>query len=208
MKVIVDNRETEGRIKKSKKFFNEVEVKKLDSGDYVCGGTAIEFKTTDDFIASVLDKRVFNQAVRMNQEYENTYIIIYGDVYSSIKKKQRFVKGFTINSYLGAIASLSQIIRVLKVDNEHQAFNLMKRLFIKSNDGKNRNIIKIKNDDNKLVGVVMYFAGVNSDKATAIIKENKIKSFKDLLEINKDDLLKISGVGDKTASKFLSYIKE
>lgn len=208
MKVLVDNRETKNRIKKSQKIFNEVEVKRLKEGDYVCKNTAIELKTTDDFIASIMDRRVFNQAIRMNNKFDNTYIIVYGNVYESIKRKQKYTKFFTINSYIGGLASLSQIIRVLKVDNENQAFNLMRKLFEKSGDGKNRNVIKIKGNKNKILGVIMYFAGINSQKAEMIIKENKIENLRGLLNLEKEDLLKVDGIGERTANRFMNYLIE
>lgn len=207
MKVIVDNRETQKRKDRAKKIFDKIEIKKLDSGDYVYKDIAIELKTTDDFISSVRDKRVFNQSKRMINTYKDSYVIIYGNMTKSIKKTKYFNRYFSVKNYLGALASLSQIIKVLKVENESQAFTLMKKIFEKGTDGKNRNVIKIKQNENKILGFIMYLGNINSKKATMIIKQNKIKTLEDLININEKDLTKIKGIGKKTANKIITNLR-
>lgn len=207
MKVIVDSRETRERKEKAQKVFGETEIKKLYAGDYVYENTAIELKTNDDFISSIKDKRVFRQAREMNKKYENTFVVVYGNEIRSIQKAQRFNRYFTVNNYIGAIASLSQIIRVLQVPNEHQAFTLMRKLFEKSNDSVNRNIIHPKNVDNKILGLIMYMGNMGQEKAEAIIKSREINSFKDLLNLEKWELMEIEGIGPKTADRLINNLQ-
>ena len=41
----------------------DYEIKQLRYGDYVCGNTVIEWKTTMDFISSVIDGRMKKEAI-------------------------------------------------------------------------------------------------------------------------------------------------
>lgn len=209
MKVYVDNRETEKRKKRAKKVFKNIEIKKLTCGDYVCGNTAIEFKRDDDFIKSVKDKRIFRQAIEMNQKYHNTYIIVYGNMSKAMQKERYYGHHFSVNQYLGALSSLVQITNVLIVDNENQAFKLAKKLFEKSNDNKNRNVIipkKVK-DRNKMISILMLIGDINSTRAEQVVKGLKIKNLNQLINITEEDIKSLNGFGDKTAKKIVKWLK-
>ena len=209
MKVYVDSRETEKRKKKAKKIFKIIEIKKLTAGDYVCGNTAIEFKKDDDFISSVKNKRIFRQTIEMNQKYHNTYIIVYGNMGKAIEKTKYHGHYFSVNQYLGALSSLVQITNILVVDNETQAFKLAKKIFEKTNDNKNRNVIipkKIQNK-NKMISILMLIGDINSVRAEKIITELNIKNLKQLINMTEDDIKSINGFGDKTAKKIVKWLK-
>lgn len=206
--VKVDNRETEHRKKLAEKHFEDIQIEQLLYGDYVYKDVAVEFKTVKDFIGSVKDKRVFNQSVGMNEHYRKHYVIIYGDVTKTLRELYHLRHTFTIQQYLGAVASLSQITRVLKVDNEAQAFRLAKSLFEKSTDGKNRTIMKKpKNNENKIVGVLSYIGGINTARAEKLINELDIHTFEELINVTEDDIKSVKGFGDKTAENILLWLK-
>ena len=207
--VFVDHRETEHRKEMAEKHFDEVQIKQLLYGDYVYKDVGIEFKTVKDFIGSVKDKRVFNQAIGMDGLYNHHYVIIYGDVSSTLRELYRLRHVFTIGQYLGAIASLSQITKVLKVDNETQAFKLARSLFEKSTDGKNRNVKKpSSNSSNKIVGVLSYIGGINNARAEKLISELDINTLEDLIRLTEDDIKSVRGFGDKTAKSIVSWLRE
>lgn len=209
MKVYVDNRETEKRKERAKKIFKNVEIKKLTCGDYVCGNTAIEFKKDDDFINSVKDKRIFRQVIQMNQKYHKSYVIVYGHMGKAIQKTRYRGHPFSVNQYLGALSSLVQITNVLVVENENQAFKLAKKIFEKSNDGKNRNVIipkKVKNR-NKMISILMLIGDISSTRAEQIIRQLNIKNLKQLTEMTENDIKSLNGFGDKTAKKIVKWLK-
>lgn len=206
--VLVDNRETEHRKKLASKHFDNVMVKQLQYGDYVYKDVAVEFKTVKDFIGSVKDKRVFNQSVGMNEHYRKHYVIVYGDVGKTLRELYHLRHVFTIQQYLGAVASLSQITQVLKVDNEAQAFKLAKSLFEKSTDGKNRTIPKKPpNNENKIIGVLSYLGGINNTRAEKLVSEFDIHSFEELINLSEDDIKSVKGFGDKTAKNITRWLK-
>ena len=100
MKIYIDDREDDKRIKKIQDYFPEIcMVKRLDVGDIIIqrgGGDdiAIEVKTVNDFVNSIKNRRVQKEALQMKEKYPHSYIIIYGkyskinNKYSKITKKQ------------------------------------------------------------------------------------------------------------------------
>lgn len=62
MNVVVDFRE-QTRIKEAKEYYGDITVSELDTGDFLFDEEVVfEYKTFEDFIASIFDGRVFNQA--------------------------------------------------------------------------------------------------------------------------------------------------
>lgn len=208
VKIYVDAKETKRRKQKAKEFFDEVEIKQMEFGDYVGGNCAIEWKTASDFLSSIRSKRIFKQAIGMKENYPYHYIIIYGSIKSAMDKLRYLGHYFSVNQYLGTLASLAQITSLLWVDNENQAFKLTKYLIEKSNDGKNRNIMisKDEKNKNKLISVIMIIGGMNSKRATKIVEGLNIKNLDDLLNYSKEDFMSINGIGEKTANLMIRWL--
>ena len=210
MKVIVESRETQKRKDKAEKFFDEIEIRQMECGDYVYEDkVAVELKTAKDFINSVKTKRIYKQAINMAETYEKHYIIIYGNMQSAISQAHYLGHPFSVSHLIGALSSLSQVTQVLQVDNETQAFKLMQSLFKKSTDKKNRFIIKPPktSDENKIISIVMFLGGMNSEKATRLIEKYDIDTLSDLLKLDKKDIETIKGIGFKTSAKLVRWLK-
>jgi ERCC4-type nuclease len=57
---------------------------RLDCGDYLCSdAVAIERKTATDFIASIMDRRLFEQVAHMIGTFETSILLLEGDPYST-----------------------------------------------------------------------------------------------------------------------------
>ena len=62
----------------------EVVVEELECGDYVLAeGLAVERKSAVDFVASILDRRVFSQLATMKRTYARSFIIVEGDIHAT-----------------------------------------------------------------------------------------------------------------------------
>ena len=213
--VYIDSRETEKRKKRAERLWGEenIEIKKMKCGDYVYKDVGIEFKTVDDFIGSIRDGRIYRQAVSLDETFRKHYIIIYGNVTETLDRRYRIGHSFSMKSYLGAIASVSQITPILCVENENQAFTLANALFEKSTDGKNRKAKKPTIDKkamkhkNKLVGVLSFVGDINSTRAEKLINELNLKTFEDIINLTEDDIKTVKGFGDKTARNIVEYLK-
>jgi Fanconi anemia group M protein len=76
----------------------DLKITYLEIADYIIGNTAIERKTINDFISSLLSKRLFEQLLQM-QGYKNTILILEGEFNDCYNK-------ININSLRGFIISI------------------------------------------------------------------------------------------------------
>ena len=86
---------------------------------------------------------------------------------------------------------------------------MAKKLFEKSNDNKNRNVIipkKVK-DRNKMISILMLIGDINSTRAEQVVKGLKIKNLNQLINITEEDIKSLNGFGDKTAKKIVKWLK-
>ena len=80
MKVIIDKRERSSGIgKELAKKGIVIEYKKLDLADFIIGDTAIERKTIQDFVNSIVDKRLIRQLGMLKENFESAILIIEGE---------------------------------------------------------------------------------------------------------------------------------
>ncbi|MFH1325591.1 MAG: ERCC4 domain-containing protein [archaeon] len=108
-KVIVDYREKNSMVVSSLiELELEVEYKNLKVGDYLVKDVAIERKTVNDFISSMLNKRLTKQLSELSQ-YKNRLLIIEGideqDLYSERTEEKigmhpNSVRGFLLSILL------------------------------------------------------------------------------------------------------------
>ncbi|MCK4714853.1 MAG: hypothetical protein KAT35_04710, partial [Candidatus Aenigmarchaeota archaeon] len=100
--IYADDRELRSPVCR-KLFESKVEIKpiRLEVGDYIVSKrVCVERKTVSDFVNSMIDKRLFQQAKDLSEQFEKPIIIVEGaeDIFS-----QRNVHP---NAIRGAIASL------------------------------------------------------------------------------------------------------
>lgn len=221
--VYVDSREQK-RIKYAHQFFKKnkinneqvkVETRQLPSADYTYKNIGIEYKTTQDFINSIKNGRLKKEVLAMNNDYNTTYVVIAGNIQETIrqdfwrsknsKNSQRHINS---KSYMGAIASFSQITNVLQVETQKQAFQLIKSLFEKTTDNKNRTIPEPENKtDNPIINYLSCINGIHS-KAPLIVETLKLETLEDLLNVTMEDLTSVDGIGKKKAQTILKGIKK
>jgi len=94
--VVSDYREKEV-IENLKKLGAVVNVRALDVADYICSEqVGIERKTHSDFVSSIIDGRIFEQAEALKKSFEKPIVVIEG--YSNREINE--------NSFKAAVASL------------------------------------------------------------------------------------------------------
>lgn len=235
MNIQVDNREKNNRIASCVDFFtdeifipdkktyqgkgNKLTVSLLPKGDYIFDGKlCIEYKTAIDMIGSIMDGRVFSQAKKISA-YPYSYIMIVGDMSQEIdlyNQNRRFrrnnkpKKPFTVNAYLGALARLSLMSKVVHVKNRHQGWLLMNSLASKM-DTKKVYVDKGDKLDNPVASFLTCVKVNNtkrlSEKKALLIQEKlNLHSLSDLLKVTYDDLVNIKGIGSKTALKIVETL--
>lgn len=198
-------------------FYPEGRVERLDSGDLACTeyNVGIERKTNQDFVGSVMgdcngDGRIWQQARRMRDTYDSSYIILIGG-YDDLPDmdKQRF----TQDMWTGAIISLMARygMKFLKVNTNREFFQLSKRIFSKS-DGIDKHPLNIKRATNEkeavLIGALYQVPGIGLEYSKRIIDVLEVDSIIDLCKTSKEDLMSVDGIGERKANAIKEYYFE
>ena len=217
MQVKIDSRE-QSRIKSATEYFKsqglEVEVCELEIGDYLFDDkVCFEFKLVSDFVASIQDKRVFNQAVEMAENFDYSFVIIQGDEHSRAKAiaMSRNYREVTYFQYLGAIASLNRYTTVIESYSPFINEAYYRMLITAKKCLQNKPIVKKyprkhKNPAFNYLAYCIY--GVSAKRASEIVYTCHLKTMEDLFNLTHQDLVKIDGIGDNLADRILTAISE
>jgi ERCC4-type nuclease len=112
VEIIADIHEKDSMILAELKHNPDIEltIQQLKVGDYLIGDIIIERKTTNDFISSLVSKRLIDQLNQM-QQYQKRILIIEGkqeDLYSKINPNS--IKGFILSIITNHETSIIQTI--------------------------------------------------------------------------------------------------
>ena len=225
VKLCIDNRESNTRIHSASQFFQDkysIETGSYPVGDFIFDNkVCFEYKTANDIISSIIDGRVFRQVERMKQ-YPFSFVIVVGNVAKTINERNESywnrknqVRQFTVRNYLGALARLQIESKVIHVDNNQQAWTIMD-FIVKKLLNNNPNIRGVDRPKATLSDPIATFLSciyINDSqrlgiKTAVMIREYlHLESLKDLLDIEYDDLVKVKGVGVKTAKKIMEVLE-
>ena len=219
MELLVDSREKK-RIDKAKDYFidNEdlresytVTQKELDTGDFVFDNkVCFEYKTQSDFISSIVDGRVFNEAIKQSETYPYHFVIIQG-TNRDRKNALEYAGCFNLKQYYGAIARLNTYTTVINCTGlTEDAFYQMHVQAKKCLDNKN---IKIKHFDvksgNPAFNALCYcLDDVADERAKSIVNHLGLKTWSDVYHLTRQDLLKVPGIGDVLSESIICQINE
>ena len=216
MKVTIDARERK-RIKQARSFFenkgHRVNVKTVPYGDFVCDKVCIEYKTTRDFIQSVQTGRVFRQAINMKNHYQYPFVFIEAEhdkMDREIRSSQFYGIPFSWKQFYGAYASLSCTCNVVIVKNFTEALKFMSKIFEKCNDDNLRMFVKPETpSEQRIVNFLCSEKGngIGVNTASLIVDALGLETLEDLMDLTKQDLLSVKGVGQYTANKILGMIR-
>ena len=216
MKIQISDKE-QSRIKSASDYYtrqgHEVTVTNLEIGDYIFNDKVVfEFKTTADFVASIQDNRVFNEAINQAENYDYHYVIIQGDDHSRAKAlaMSRNYQEVTYFGYLGAIASLNRYTTVIESYSPliNEAYYRM--MITAKKCLQNKPIVRKfnrKSKNNAFNWLCYCNYGINAKKATAIIETLNLHTLNDLQQLTIEKLMTVDGIGKKNAEKIIEGIK-
>ena len=217
MQLTIDSRE-QSRIQSATEYYKKqgltVEVKEEQVGDYIFNNkVCFEFKTIPDFVSSIQNGRVFNQAITQAETYDYHYVLIHGNEHDrskSIAMSKNYIP-VTIFQYHGAIASINRYSTVIECYSPYieEAFY---RMYIQAKkDLSNKPIVKKfpKKHRNPAFNYLAYcIYGVSAKRAQDIVYTCHLKTMEDLFNLTHQDLIKIDGIGDNLADRILQSISE
>ena len=180
----------------------ELITKSLEVGDYLINNIIIERKTFQDFVSSMLSKRLIEQLKNM-QQYEKKIMIIEGEQNRDMAKESKLnpnaIKGMILST------SLDFNIPIIRTKNEEETaiylFLLAKRqLKARQEITLHSRIPKTKEEQKKYI--LESFPGIGPRTAEKLLKE--FGSVKKVINATKEQLEKIM---QKKSQDFLDVLE-
>ena len=224
MKVIIDSRE-KARKEPARIFYSgkghEASIEMLEVGDYLFDDQVVfEYKEIGDFMSSILNESLFNEAANQSLKYPYHYVIIVGDVKDYVKgrwvyHKSRWkgdypsyiVKNYS--RYYGALPRLRVFTTPIECYDMTQAFYEMLLQSIKCLDGKSKyysNVSRQVESQDPIDVLLTSCKGVSIKKAEAIRKTHSLTNVYDLMNLTINDLKEVEGIGDKVSTNIYQFI--
>lgn len=225
MKVYIDAKEQERKVRALEYFKLDLQypskIVNLDVGDYVFDDKIVfEYKTIPDFLSSIPNQSVFQEASNQAMKYPYHYVMIEGDLFKFLSKQfqlpaiknyyksQSRYNSIMSNRYKGGVRRLRTFTNVLTAPTEKKAFKemvlqSMKCLEVREYGGVVRPPVNSTNPIDSVTGDVSR-VGVKSSHR--IRKALGISTLADLYKCSYDDFVSVKGIGDKTARSLDDWV--
>ncbi len=198
VKVVVDSREISSRVVEELLILGcEIIERNIAVGDYVCSErVCVERKSAQDFVASIIDGRLFEQLSKLSEHYERPVLIIEGYNF--------FSRNIHENALYGALASctLDFNVTMLHSSNPQETakiiYSLAKREQLKSG----RNIaFKVKPKPKELEKIQLNLVA-SLPFISVKLAERLLKTFgtpRAVFTASEGALQRVEGIGEKKA---------
>tara|TARA_Y100000310_G_scaffold286519_1_gene310796 strand:+ start:22639 stop:23337 length:699 start_codon:yes stop_codon:yes gene_type:complete len=198
--IIIDTREKQSLIASnlSQKKAN-IKFEKLEIGDYLIKNTIIERKTFQDFVGSMINKRLVSQLKNL-KTYSKYFLIIEGFdyKYSKFNVHENAIRGMLIS-----IATDFQIPIIYTKDEEDTSNFLI--LTAKKYERSKINFSKRPSKTHSNISdqkkfILEGFPGVGPTISKNLLE--KFKSLNNIFNVKKEDLEQIKGFNESKINKF------
>lgn len=200
IKIIVDHREVpSGITEELMQLGVEVEARQLKVGDFILSDrVGVERKTVQDFLQSIVDKRLLSQARQLSKTFECPVLILEGeDLYS-----RRAIHPNAIRGALAAIA-VEFSIPILPTVDEIETAELLVAIARREQVEESREVA-IRGEPKGLTlpkrqrFVVEGLPGVSAVLAKRLL--GHFKSVERVMCASEEELQRVRGIGKKKAS--------
>jgi len=199
--IIVDHRESSSQVIKELINLNiKVKFDHLELADYIISDkVAVERKTSEDFLQSIIDQRLFMQLKQLKNAYETPILLIEGaSLYG--------LRNMNPNAIRGALASvvLDYKIPILWSHSPQETARLLKSLLLREQKEKMRPLsVRPGKAPTTLKDMQEYVVSGLPGVDTALSKRllNYFKTPESVFTATVDELKKVRGIGDKLANK-------
>jgi Fanconi anemia group M protein len=203
--IYADNREG-NRISHiiEKKFKCKIEDKQLEVADYLLSeDVAVERKTIDDFLNSIVDGRLFNQLSELKSNFEKPILILEGEnLFDDLSKKRKVHP----NAILGAIASIATDFSVPilwtknQIETAAMLFAIAKREQIDNKKSISvRGKRKFKSMNQRQEFLLCGLPKINTTTAKKLLEH--FKTPEKIFIANEKELQNVDGIGKEMAKK-------
>ncbi|AIJ05209.1 helicase domain protein [Methanocaldococcus bathoardescens] len=194
IKIIVDVREK--NMAKLLHNYVDVELKTLEVGDYVLSDrVVVERKTAEDFVDSIIDKRLFNQLKNL-RKVEKPLLIIEGENFSRLHE----------NAIKGAILSIifDFGIPIIFTKNAEETADLLIKIAEKEQIKEKRAVMVRYGKTTMSLKEQQKFIVESLPDVGGALAERLLKHFKTVENVftaKEEELMKVEGVGKERAKK-------
>ncbi|MEM1513991.1 MAG: ERCC4 domain-containing protein [Candidatus Thermoplasmatota archaeon] len=203
IKIIADSREFFSGIPSILSSIADVEIKQLAVGDYVVSERlCIERKTMQDFIDSIIKKRIFDQIVRLKEAYEKPVIII---------ENEAMERKFNIKALYGAIACIlvDYNIPIIKTDSIEETSFIIYSIACRE-QLKNKREVALRGKKPKMeLKEWQQFIVEGLPNVSAVLAKrllSKFKSVRNVMKASFEELQQVDGIGEKKARKIVDVL--
>lgn len=204
LRVVVDTRELHSPVAHElSKLGVEIIPENLDIGDYILSGDVIvERKTLNDFVNSILDKRLFEQLKTMKQSYSTPVLLL--------EREEALQRAFNPDALYGAISSvlIDFAVPIIWSENAQTSAKYLQTI-ARREQRERKKLIAIKSGkvppmpNEQLERVVGNLPDVDAVRAKRLLAS--YKNLERLFSASEEDLLKVAGIGPILARR-LSYL--
>ncbi len=205
--ILADHREKNNRIVKELIDLGiSVKTGQLESADYlVSGRVGVELKAVPDFVASIIDGRLLDQVKDLKKNFERAVVIIEGeeDIYSVRKVHANAIRGM-----LSSIV-LDFGVPILYTKNPRDTAGLLAVMAQREQNKDNdyslhfRKPHSLKEQQEFFVSAL---PGIGVQTAKILLEH--FGSVKELVNASAEEMVKIKGIGEKTAERLVKMFEE
>ncbi len=202
--IYADDRENSILKKLSKKNV-DIKTRRLDIADFlVSDRTAVERKTTEDFVNSMIDKRLFKQLRELKKQFKNPVVLIEGEELYSHRNVHP-------NAIRGAMASvvLDYNIPLIWTDNRDETAKYLISMAKREQKDNDRSLKLRGNSSPKTERqhqkyIVSGLPNVSDKLAERLLKH--FKTVRSVFNAKIDDFKEVKGIGKKKAKRIVEII--
>ncbi len=202
--IIVDTREKNSLVVSELISMNgaQIDFKILEIGDYLIGDIIIERKTFQDFISSMISKRLVEQLIQM-RKYEKRLLILEGKNFESLEENKTKLNPNAIRGMLLAISLEFNTPLIFTNDSEETAkyLLLLAKRQLKAKVDFSFHSRKPESKKQKLQYIIESFPNIGPKNAKMLLKH--FKTIKKIITSNPVELEKIIGKSKAESFKLI-----
>ncbi|MCD6473639.1 MAG: hypothetical protein J7K47_01850 [Thermoplasmata archaeon] len=204
--IIADTREVFSGLPSLLESMANVEIKQIAVGDYIVSErVAIERKRAEDFIDSLIRKRLFEQVARLKEAYEIPLLII--------EDEDLFSRNIDKRAIYGVIACLllDYGISVIRTSGIEESANIIFAIAAREQFRKKKEVALRGKKPNMSLKERQQFIIEGLPHVSAVLAKrllNHFGSVKAIMNASMQQLKKVEGIGEKKAKAIKEVIEK
>ncbi len=205
--ITIDTREQNSRVATeiSKKGI-KIDTAQLSIGDYIISeDTAVERKSVEDFLESLIDGRLFSQAKSLKEQYIHPIIILEGE---GLHHK----RNISDNAVYGALASIVSDFKIpiISTKDEEETASLINALISRRKSAKKSTSVRKDKESMSTINqkkfVIEGLPSISGTLAERLL--DHFGSVRSVFRADVDELQEVKGIGPETADKIVKILDD